>query len=106
VHLNFNTKGMFVGHGLSMFPKNLEGQSYGAGRPSRYCVWESKPRFGHPDTQAIFTSVASFNALTKSDTIPQVSQPFPSRATSRLFPEHTTVIGQYYFWFDRFLQGQ
>jgi hypothetical protein len=27
----------------------------------------------HPDTQAIFTSEASFNALTKSDTIPRVS---------------------------------
>jgi hypothetical protein len=22
------------------------------------------------------------------------------RAASRLFPEHTTVIGQYYFWFE------
>jgi hypothetical protein len=32
----------------------------------------------HPDTQAIFTSVASFNALTKSDTIQWVSRPVPS----------------------------
>jgi hypothetical protein len=34
----------------------------------------------HPDTQAIFTSVASFNALTKSDTIQRVSRPFPSKS--------------------------
>jgi hypothetical protein len=53
----------------------------------------------HPDTtQAIFTSVASFNALTKSDTIPRVSRSFPSKSR---FPEHTTVIGQYYFRFER-----
>jgi hypothetical protein len=37
----------------------------------------------HPDTQAIFTSVASFNALTKSDTIPRVSRPFPSHNCHR-----------------------
>jgi hypothetical protein len=51
-----------------------------------------------PDTQAIFTSVASFNALTKSDTKPRVSRPFPSKSR---FPEHTTVTGQYYFRFER-----
>jgi hypothetical protein len=46
----------------------------------------------HPDTHAIFTSVVSFNTLTKSDTIQQVSRPFPSK--SRLppmpRPTHTT----------------
>jgi hypothetical protein len=50
----------------------------------------------HPDTQAIFTSIASFNALTKSDTagIPAVPFKEPLPAYS---PEHTTAIGQYYF---------
>jgi hypothetical protein len=59
----------------------------------------SSPKILHPDTQAIFifTSVASFNALTNSDTIQRVSRPFPSRAASRLFPEHT----MYYFRFER-----
>jgi hypothetical protein len=38
----------------------------------------------HPHTRAIFTSVASFNALTKSDTIPWVSRPFHSK--SRFLP--------------------
>jgi hypothetical protein len=31
----------------------------------------------HPDTQAIFTSVALFNALTKSDTIQRVIPAVP-----------------------------
>jgi hypothetical protein len=60
-----------------------------------------KPGTGHPDTQAIFTSVASFNALTKSDTIPQVSRPFPLKSRFLPIPEHTTVIRQYYFRFER-----
>jgi hypothetical protein len=54
----------------------------------------------HPDTQAIFTSVASFNALTKSDTIPRQPGSSLQRAASNLFPKHTTVIGQYYFRFE------
>jgi hypothetical protein len=44
---------------------------------------------GHPDTQAIFTSVASFNALTKSDTIQRVFQPFPSKSRFQPIPERT-----------------
>jgi hypothetical protein len=40
---------------------------------------EPGPPAWHPDTQATFTSVASFNALTKSDTIQRVSRPFPSK---------------------------
>jgi hypothetical protein len=55
----------------------------------------------HPDTQAIFISVAAFNALTKSDTNPRVSRPFPSMSRLPPIPEHTTVIGQYYFRFER-----
>jgi hypothetical protein len=57
----------------------------------------------HPDTQAIFTLVASFNALTKSDTIQRLSRPFPSKSRFPPIPdpEHATVIGQYYFRFER-----
>jgi hypothetical protein len=43
----------------------------------------------HPDTQAIFTLVASFNALTKSDTN-------PGHSLQIAIPEHTT----YYFRFE------
>jgi hypothetical protein len=57
---------------------------------------------GHPDTQAIFISVASFNAHRRNLT---QFRGYPGRslqwAASHLFPEHTTVIGQYYFRFER-----
>jgi hypothetical protein len=46
----------------------------------------------HLDTQAIFTSVASFHGFLGRSL---------QRVASRLFPEHTTVIGQYYFRFER-----
>jgi hypothetical protein len=48
----------------------------------------------HPDTQANFTWLASFIALTKSDTIQRVSRPFPSKSR---FPP----IPQAYFRFQR-----
>jgi ketopantoate reductase len=60
----------------------------------------------HPDT-----SVASFNALTKSDTellaAPDLNKKKKKKKSdtiqrvSHLFLEHTTVIGQYYFRFER-----
>jgi hypothetical protein len=55
--------------------------------------WVSTSRPHHlPDTQAIFTSVASFNALTKSDTIQRVSRPFPSKSRFPPIPPSTRRI--------------
>jgi hypothetical protein len=59
----------------------------------------------HFDTHANFTSLASFNALTKSGTIPQVSRTMTDFPFIELLPayspEHITAIGQYCFRFER-----
>jgi hypothetical protein len=62
-----------------------------------------QPTRFHPDTQAIFTSVALFNArnLAQFRGYPEQWPAFPSMSRFPVFPEHITAIGQYYFRFER-----